>query len=131
MKMFPWLFKTAPLTEIRNILTTQEDSVSKAVHFFLEIIARVISFEDQVGAIRQHLADIFEREQDWTKAALLWLEFLLRPAETVLGSITSWKPTSKFTRLYLEDEDHVNGEMYSSSSPAANTNQNEELQIRL
>lgn len=30
---------------------------------------RVISFEEQVASIRQHLADIYEREQSWREAA--------------------------------------------------------------
>jgi COP9 signalosome complex subunit 4 len=30
---------------------------------------RVISFEEQVASIRQHLADIYEREQSWKEAA--------------------------------------------------------------
>ena len=48
-----------------------EDSVSKAVsHFTLEVVQpRVISFEEQVGCIRQHLADIYEREHNWRQAA--------------------------------------------------------------
>lgn len=30
---------------------------------------RVISFEEQVASIRQHLAAIYEREQNWRDAA--------------------------------------------------------------
>ena len=54
------------LTEVRTILVSLEDSVSKALsHFTLEVIQpRVISFEDQVVAIRQHLADIYKWEQN-------------------------------------------------------------------
>lgn len=60
------------LTEVSSRLSKmKDDNVSKAVaHFTLGIVQpRVISFEDQVGAIRQHLADIYEREQDWRQAA--------------------------------------------------------------
>ena len=59
------------LSEVGTTLVQLEDSVSKAVsHFTLEVVQpRVISFEDQVGAIRQHLADIYEREQNWCQAA--------------------------------------------------------------
>ena len=58
------------LTEVRTILVKLEDSVSKALsHFTLEVVKpRMISFEDQVVAIRQHLADIYEREQNWSEA---------------------------------------------------------------
>ena len=58
------------LSEVGATLVQLEDSVSKAVsHFTLEVVQpRVISFEDQVVAIRQHLADIYEREQNWSEA---------------------------------------------------------------
>ena len=38
-------------------------------HFTIDIVQpRVISFEDQVVTIRTHLADIYEREQNWSEA---------------------------------------------------------------
>jgi len=120
------------LTEFGNILRTLEDSVSKAVsHFFLEIIApRVISFEDQVGAIRQHLADIFEREQDWTKAALTLVGIPLETGQKQYSVDYKLETYLKISRLYLEDEDHVNGEMYINRAAQLQTQtKNEELQI--
>ena len=36
---------------------------------FFQVQPRVISFEEQVACIRQHLADIYERENDWHEAA--------------------------------------------------------------
>ena len=59
------------LTDVATELVKIEDSVSKAVsHFTLEVVQpRVISFEEQVGCIRQHLADIYEREHNWRQAA--------------------------------------------------------------
>ena len=58
------------LSEVGNTLAQLEDSVSKAVsHFTIDIVQpRVISFEDQVVTIRTHLADIYEREQNWSEA---------------------------------------------------------------
>ena len=54
------------LTEVGTILVKLEDSVSKALsHFTLEVVKpRMISFKDQVVAIRQHLADIYKWEQN-------------------------------------------------------------------
>lgn len=37
--------------------------------YFLQVQPRVISFEEQVASIRQHLASIYEREQNWRDAA--------------------------------------------------------------
>lgn len=47
------------------------DEISKAVsHYTLDKVQpRVISFEEQVASIRQHLADIYERNQNWKEAA--------------------------------------------------------------
>lgn len=42
------------------------------MRLYIEIIQvqpRVISFEEQVASIRQHLADIYERNQNWREAA--------------------------------------------------------------
>ncbi|CAB4053937.1 COPS4 [Lepeophtheirus salmonis] len=80
------------LSEVGTHLTSMQDSVSKAVsHHTLNVIQpRIISFEDQISAIRQHLADIYEREQNWREAA------------DVLVGIP----------LESEDEDHVQGEAY-------------------
>lgn len=35
----------------------------------LQVQPRVISFEEQVAAIRQHLSSIYEREENWREAA--------------------------------------------------------------
>ena len=59
------------LTDICVHLTKLSDEESKAIsHFTLEKVQpRVISFEEQVASIRQHLAQIYEREQQWREAA--------------------------------------------------------------
>lgn len=59
------------LTEIGSILPKLGDTEGKIVCNFAlgKIQPRVISFEEQVAAIRQHLADIYEREQCWKEAA--------------------------------------------------------------
>lgn len=59
------------LTEVSNSLITLPVEMSKDVsHFTLERIQpRVVSFEEQVGLIRQHLANIYENENRWRDAA--------------------------------------------------------------
>ena len=59
------------LTDFGIQLTKLSDEVSKAVsHFTLDKVQpRVISFEEQVAGIRQHLAQIYERNQNWREAA--------------------------------------------------------------
>jgi len=135
------------LSEVGNTLTQLEDSVSKAVsHFTLEVVQpRVISFEDQVGGVRQHLADIYEREQNWGQAARV-ISFIIivcfPPSAQVLVGIpleTGQKQYSvdykletylKIARLYLEDEDPVQGEAYINRAAILLTQtKNDGLQI--
>lgn len=59
------------LTDVGNRLPMLQDEISKAIsHYALDKVQpRVISFEEQVASIRQHLADIYERNQNWREAA--------------------------------------------------------------
>lgn len=59
------------LTDVGNHLITLPDHVSQAIsHFTLDKVQpRVISFEEQVANIRQHLSQIYERKENWKEAA--------------------------------------------------------------
>ena len=59
------------LSEIGSYLPKLSDESGKSVCSFAltKIQPRVISFEEQVASIRQHLSDIYEREQAWKEAA--------------------------------------------------------------
>lgn len=59
------------LTDVGNHLVHLPDHVSKTIsHFVLDKVQpRVISFEEQVANIRQHLSQIYEREENWHEAA--------------------------------------------------------------
>ncbi|KAG0719749.1 COP9 signalosome complex subunit 4 [Chionoecetes opilio] len=59
------------LSDVSTHLTSMADNAAKPVaHFTLDKVQpRVISFEEQVASIRQHLADIYERESAWREAA--------------------------------------------------------------
>lgn len=59
------------LTDVSTQLSNLPDNVSKTIaHFTVEKVQpRVISFEEQVANIRQHLAEIYEREHNWREAA--------------------------------------------------------------
>jgi len=120
------------LTEISTILQNLEDSVSKAVsHYTLDKVApRVISFEEQVGSIRQHLADIYEREQNWKQAAITLVGIPLETGQKPYTVDYKLETYLKIARLYLEDEDHIQGEAYiNRSTPLQAKTKNVELQI--
>lgn len=59
------------LTDVGVHVAQLADPVSKLIsHFALDKVQpRVISFEEQVANIRQHLAQIYEREENWREAA--------------------------------------------------------------
>lgn len=59
------------LTDICTHLTKLPDDASLIIsNFTLERVQpRVISFEEQVATIRQHLASIYERQEQWREAA--------------------------------------------------------------
>lgn len=59
------------LTDVGVHLAQLPDQVSKLIsHFALDKVQpRVISFEEQVANIRQNLAQIYEREENWREAA--------------------------------------------------------------
>lgn len=59
------------LSEVAVHLTSLSDEISLAIsHFTLDKVQpRVISFEEQVSNIRQHLAQIYERQGNWKEAA--------------------------------------------------------------
>jgi len=120
------------LSEVGTTLVKLQDSVSKAVsHFTLEIVQpRVISFEDQVGAIRQHLADIYEREQNWRQAAGVLVGIPLETGQKQYSVDYKLETYLKIARLYLEDEDPVQGEAYINRAAQLQTQtKNDHLQI--
>lgn len=59
------------LSDVGTQLMKLPDETSKVVsHFTLDRVQpRVISFEEQVASIRQHLAQIYERIHNWREAA--------------------------------------------------------------
>ena len=120
------------LSEVATQLTEVEDSISKAVsHYTLDIVQpRVISFEDQVGAIRQHLAEIYEREQNWRQAAEVLVGIPLETGQKQYTVAYKLETYLKIARLYLEDEDPVQGEAYINRAAQLQTHSKDEhLQI--
>ena len=120
------------LSDVGTQLVKLEDSIAKAVsHYTLDIVQpRVISFEDQVGTIRQHLADIYEREQNWRQAAQVLVGIPLETGQKQYSVDYKLETYLKIARLYLEDEDPVQGEAYINRAAQLQTQtKNANLQI--
>lgn len=102
------------LTDVSSNLVTQPDEVAKPVsHFTLDKVQpRVISFEEQVASIRQHLASIYEREENWRDAANVLVGIPLETGQKQYSVDYKLQTYMKIARLYLEDEDPVQAEAF-------------------
>ncbi|GAB1605634.1 COP9 signalosome complex subunit 4-like [Argonauta hians] len=121
------------LTDFCGHLTKLSDPIAKDVaKFTLErIYTRVISFEEQVAAIRQHLATIYEREKVWSEAAQVLVGIPLETGQKHYSTDYKLKTYLKIARLYLENEDPVQAEAYiNRASLLQADSHNEELHIR-
>lgn len=120
------------LTEISTHLMTLPDDVSKIVsHYMLDKVQpRVISFEEQVACIRQHLADIYERNQCWRDAAIVLVGIPLETGQKQYTVDYKLETYLKIARLYLEDDDPVQAESFiNRASLLQAESKNETLQI--
>ncbi|XP_066567631.1 COP9 signalosome complex subunit 4 isoform X2 [Amia ocellicauda] len=120
------------LTDFCTHLPSLPDGTAKEVyHFTLEKIQpRVISFEEQVASIRQHLATIYEKEEDWRNAAQVLVGIPLETGQKQYNVDYKLDTYLKIARLYLEDDDPVQAEAYiNRASLLQNESTNEQLQI--
>ncbi|XP_015588268.1 COP9 signalosome complex subunit 4 [Cephus cinctus] len=120
------------LTDVSNQLLVLPDEISKAVsHYTLDKVQpRVISFEEQVAGIRQHLADIYERNQNWREAANVLVGIPLETGQKQYTVDYKLDTYLKIARLYLEDDDPVQAEAFiNRASLLQAESKNEQLQI--
>ncbi|XP_071107972.1 COP9 signalosome complex subunit 4-like [Haliotis cracherodii] len=120
------------LSDFTAQLSKLPDAIAKQVaHYTLDKIhTRVISFEEQVAAIRQHLADIYEREQCWRDAANVLVGIPLETGQKQYSTDYKLETYLKIARLYLEDDDPVQAEAYINRASLLQADtQSEKLQI--
>ncbi|CAG9788833.1 unnamed protein product [Diatraea saccharalis] len=120
------------LTDVSTHLALLPDNVSQEVsHFALDVIQpRVISFEEQVASIRQHLADIYERNQNWKEAANVLVGIPLETGQKQYSVDYKLETYLKIARLYLEVDDPVQAEAFvNRASLLQAETTNEQLQI--
>ena len=120
------------LNDVGIQLSKLPDEVSKQVsHFTLEKVQpRVISFEEQVAGIRQHLADIYERNQQWREAANVLVGIPLETGQKQYTVDYKLETYLKIARLYLEENDSVQAEFYiNRASLLQAETRSEELQV--
>ena len=98
--------------------------------YFHSITTHQLSFLDQVGSIRQHLADIYEREQNWRWAAEVLVGIPLETGQKQYTVDYKLETYLKIARLYLEDDDPTQGEAYINRAAQLQTQtKNPQLQV--
>ena len=120
------------LNELCNCLRKLPyDTGLQISHFTLDKIQpRVISFEEQVALIRQHLASVYEKERKWKEAANVLCGIPLETAQKQYSNDYKLETYLKIARLFLENEDPVQAEAYINRASLLQAEcRNEELQI--
>jgi len=120
------------LSDVATAFTKLPDAISQLVaHYTLEKVQpRVISFEEQVATIRQHLSQIYENQQQWKEAAQVLTGIPLETGQKQYTVDYKLETYLKIARLYLEFEDAINAEAFiNRASLLQNESKNEQLQI--
>lgn len=102
------------ISDIATALPTFDEKTSKDIaHYTLDNLqSRAISFEEQVVAIRQHLAGVYEGEQDWKAAADALVGIPLETGQKQYPNDMKLRIYLKIAQLNLENEDPVQAEIY-------------------
>lgn len=91
-------------SEISCHLPKLSDELGKIICNFAlgKIQPRVISFEEQVASVRQHLADIYEREQLWKEAANVLVGIPLETGQKYVQIIVFLCTFSNFCLFFFQ-----------------------------
>ncbi|KAL6216129.1 PREDICTED: COP9 signalosome complex subunit 4 [Fragaria vesca subsp. vesca] len=101
-------------------------------HYALaQIQPRSVSFEEQVLIIREKLAELYESEQQWSKAAQMLSGINLDSSMRVIDDKFKLAKCVQVARLYLEDDDAVNAEAFiNKASFLVSSSQHEVLNLQ-
>lgn len=125
-----------PLVVSRQLLQTfaqdlgklESDAQKEVAHYALtQIQPRVVSFEEQVVVIREKLAELYESEQQWSKAAQMLSGIDLDSGIRMLDDTNKLSKCVQIARLYLEDDDAVNAEAFINKASFLVTNSQQEV----
>ncbi|KAB5527864.1 hypothetical protein DKX38_021711 [Salix brachista] len=129
-----------PLVVSRQLLQTfahelgrlEPETQKEIAHYTLsQIQPRVVSFEEQVLIIREKLAELYESEQQWSKAAQMLSGIDLDSGMRVIDDSFRLSKCVQIARLYLEDDDAVNAEAFiNKASFLVSNSQHEVLNLQ-
>ncbi|PPR98696.1 hypothetical protein GOBAR_AA21970 [Gossypium barbadense] len=127
-----------PLVVSRQLLQTfaqelgrlEPEAQKEIAHYTLaQIQPRVVSFEEQVLIIREKLAELYESEQQWSKAAQMLSGIDLDSGMRVIDDTFRLSKCVQIARLYLEDDDSVNAEAFINKASFLVSNSQHEVLI--
>lgn len=104
------------------------DAQKEIAHYALsKIQPRVVSFEEQVLVIREKLAELYESEEQWSKAAQMLSGIDLDSGIRMVDEKYRLTKCIQVARLYLEDDDAVNAEVFINKASFLVTNSSHEV----
>ncbi|KAB2031003.1 hypothetical protein ERO13_D05G261900v2 [Gossypium hirsutum] len=127
-----------PLVVSRQLLQTFTQELGRLelelqkeiTHYILDQIhPRVVSFEEQVLIIREKLAELYESEQQWSKAAQMLSGIDLDSGMRIIDDTFRLSKCVQIARLYLEDDDAVNAEAFINKASFLVSNSQHEVLI--
>ncbi|XP_054789593.1 COP9 signalosome complex subunit 4-like [Prosopis cineraria] len=130
------LSDVVPLVVSRQLLQTfaqelgrlQPEAQKEIAHYALaEIQPRVVSFEEQVLIIREKLAELYESEQEWSKAAQMLSGIDLDSGMRSIDDTFRLAKCIQIARLYLGDDDAVNAEAFINKASFLVSNSQQEV----
>uniref|UniRef100_A0A7N0UMN8 COP9 signalosome complex subunit 4 n=1 Tax=Kalanchoe fedtschenkoi TaxID=63787 RepID=A0A7N0UMN8_KALFE len=125
-----------PLVVSRQLLQTfaqdfgrlLPDAQKSIAHYVLaQIQPRVVSFEEQVLIIREKVAELYESEGEWSKAAQMLSGIDLDSSMRLVDDKFKLSKCVQIARLYLEDDDSVNAEAFINKASFLVSNSRHEV----
>ncbi|KAF9611479.1 hypothetical protein IFM89_032449 [Coptis chinensis] len=97
----------------QDLGTLEPEAQKEIAHYALvQIQPRVVSFEEQVLIIREKLAELYESEEQWSRAAQMLSGIDLDSGIRMMDEAYKLSKCVQIARLYLEDDDAVNAEAF-------------------
>ncbi|KAK2433301.1 COP9 signalosome complex subunit [Trifolium repens] len=104
------------------------DTQKEIAHYILaQIQPRIVSFEEQVLVIREKLAELYESEEQWSKAAQMLSGIDLDSGMRVIDDTFRLSKCVQIACLYLEDDDAVNAEAFINKASFLVSNSQQEV----
>lgn len=102
------------LTDYVSALNALDSEQKKEViqYALPRVQARVVSFEEQISAMREMLAEVYEQDEEWTEAAKILQGIPMDSGHRTIPDEYKLDVYIKIVRLLLQDDDAVSAEMY-------------------